>query len=795
MSRELKAEMQDVFNEVRRDMASDLELLSNARQASLATAVQQLRQVIEAAPCATARLVESDLGPMREEVSKLQSESEDRAERLEARIDAQLAHLLDELRNVARRQEEAGGAGLSSLGEEMRQEAVVAGELAKHLEAQLIQIASTQHAVGGAVSRAGEELEALRGEARRQAELAQQREEHMNSRLAEQVAAIQEVLRRDVGAQKDVHSLVIGELTRLRGEIGRVQQAMNLDFDVQLVKSTVAGQAAALREFAMQTETVGRSSQNTQTDEEVGQAIAAAPAKKHRKSIDGTVAKKKIEEASQNAIRNQRKIFKPIFADLDGMKSQARELVLVRTSMADHYRKVGWAQAVARSTAFEHTTFALIALNSLWIAVEMDNNNAESLIDAPWWVMVIEQGFCACFFIELVIRLLSFERKRDFWKSGWFVFDMVLVSMMVFETWIIYFILLFAGHGNDLDFLKSFSVLRMTKLVRLTRVTNMVRLLRRIPELVVLVKAVSIAGRSVFFVCLLLFFIIYCFAIAFRQLTEGSDMGEQYFRDVPSSMNTLLLEGILPNHARLVRDVSEAMPGLWLLMVFFVLLTSLTVLNMLVGVLVEVVSMVASAEKEGMSVSYISSQLREVISSLGYSQDEFLTKQQFQDILVEHRIADVMSNAGVDSVGLLMLSDVLFEDMHHEGRLSYGDFFEIIVSMRGSQPSTAKSQNQMMRVVKKMIRDATTAIVTDLREDVNQLSTEIQELGRRTTSLSDTESDYDCDETFTGTVTTKSRGSTKSKFGRTRTSMKESEPGEHALLGLGRPVFEDGSSA
>ena len=70
-------------------------------------------------------------------------------------------------------------------------------------------------------------------------------------------------------------------------------------------------------------------------------------------------------------------------------------------------------------------------------------------------------------------------------------------------------------------------------------------------------------------------------------------------------MSTLLLRGTLPDMADLVEDVGRVNIIYAAFMLFFILLASLTVLNMLVGVLCEVVSVVSAVEKESMTVQFV----------------------------------------------------------------------------------------------------------------------------------------------------------------------------------------------
>merc|ERR1719159_487672 len=114
----------------------------------------------------------------------------------------------------------------------------------------------------------------------------------------------------------------------------------------------------------------------------------------------------------------------------------------------------------------------------------------------------------------------------------------MLVTLMIFETWVMTIIYLIIGTGNDNSGLGNASILRLVRLLRLTRMARMARLLRAMPELMILVKGIFVATRSVFFTLCLLFIVIYVFGIAFTQLV-GKWMPAE-FGTVSESMHTLL---------------------------------------------------------------------------------------------------------------------------------------------------------------------------------------------------------------------------------------------------------------
>merc|ERR1719401_1154326 len=103
--------------------------------------------------------------------------------------------------------------------------------------------------------------------------------------------------------------------------------------------------------------------------------------------------------------------------------------------------------------------------------------------------------------------------------------------------------LLFLGHSSNN--LGNVSLMQVARLFRLTRMARMARLLRSIPELMIMIKGMAAACRSVFFTLCLLALLTYVFAIVFKQLTEGTQVGQAYFSTVLRAMYSLLLYGAL----------------------------------------------------------------------------------------------------------------------------------------------------------------------------------------------------------------------------------------------------------
>jgi len=425
-----------------------------------------------------------------------------------------------------------------------------------------------------------------------------------------------------------------------------------------------------------------------------------------RKSVRPTIPGEKISEepdepprVKYKALKNQLRAQKEgVFADAAAMKDRVREaLAKPEYNVADFYWEEGWCQAIARHQFFEYTTLAVIAVNALWIAIDVDHNDKDLLLDADPIFQIAEHSFCAFFTFEWTVRFLSFKEKRNALRDAWFCFDTVLVIIMVLETWIFSFVFLAVGHAQSGGM--NTSVLKLIRLVRLTRMARMAKLLRAVPELIILIKGIWVAARSVFFTLVLLVLIIYVFAIILRQVTDDTIIGREYYASIPKAMQSLLLDGVLPDQAVLVRANGDSHFFLGFFLLLFILLSSLTVMNMLVGVLCEVVSVVSSVEKEQLTVNYVKQRLHSMFMDTNLDQDgsQSISKLEFESMLTNREAAEIIQDLGVDVVGLVDFADHLFEEEDTE--LSFADFMELVLQLRGSNNCTVKDMVDLRKFV------------------------------------------------------------------------------------------------
>lgn len=413
--------------------------------------------------------------------------------------------------------------------------------------------------------------------------------------------------------------------------------------------------------------------------------------------------------------------------DLDAMKARARKAVMrPQYDVTNCYKNEGCFQAIARSSVFDQLTVLVVCVNAVWIAVDTDSNTAFFLYEADPIFQIVENVFCTYFFLEICIRFGAFEKKCNALMDKWFMFDAILVLNMVVETWLLPLMFVAMGSedfGNTIDV----SMLRMLRLVKLTRLSRISRLLRSVPELAIIVKAIGLSARSVCVFFALWLVLIYVFAITLRQLTSGTEFGETYFQSVPQAMDTLLLDGILADYAPLMHAIPAGHFIEWGLILFFILLASITIMYMLVGVLVEVVGVLAHAEKENITVSFIASSLRKKMQQQGHDQDSELSRTELQDILLDPEITEVLQSVQVDLVALMELVNIAYEDAEKNGgSMTFEKMVSLVLNGRGQNTASVKDTSELLRILKQIIIQRTSEMSEKFHDEIAIVHRSIQ---------------------------------------------------------------------
>eukprot|EP00441_Pelagodinium_beii_P045219 CAMPEP_0197620496 /NCGR_PEP_ID=MMETSP1338-20131121/1318_1 /TAXON_ID=43686 ORGANISM="Pelagodinium beii, Strain RCC1491" /NCGR_SAMPLE_ID=MMETSP1338 /ASSEMBLY_ACC=CAM_ASM_000754 /LENGTH=929 /DNA_ID=CAMNT_0043189705 /DNA_START=17 /DNA_END=2806 /DNA_ORIENTATION=- len=465
--------------------------------------------------------------------------------------------------------------------------------------------------------------------------------------------------------------------------------------------------------------------QNATVPNEPTQAPPKLDQRSLRKSIAAFVFNAGDDETGDGEMRK-------VFCDVDAMKDKVREaIVRPEYSVVNLYNDSFFAH-LACHPMFESLTLFVIMANACWIAVDVEHNNEIVLTKALPVFQVAEHIFCAYFTVEWSIRFMAFRDKKKGFGDFWFSFDAVMLVIMILETWILTLVFQLAGLSESVNTSGEVntSVFKVIRLARIIRIARVAKVMRELPELMVLIKGMSVATRSVLFTFLLLFIIVYVFAVLFTQLCKQTSLAtEDRFGSILSSMSFLLISSTAPDLVTIMPRIGAENMAFAVLYGLFIVLASLTVMNMLAGVLVEVVRAVSVVEREQMEVNNVKSHLHKLLGntkwgrpsthSLGKDGPETTTisRGEFEMLLSDKEAARALHHVGVDVIGLVDYVDFMFEE--ENTRLSFSKFMETIWQLRGSNTATVKDIVDLRRFMIKEMQDAHDTMLDETRFLIN----------------------------------------------------------------------------
>merc|ERR1712083_147142 len=116
-------------------------------------------------------------------------------------------------------------------------------------------------------------------------------------------------------------------------------------------------------------------------------------------------------------------------------------------------------------------------------------------------------------------------------------------------------------------------------------------------------------------------------------------------------------------------------------------------LNMLVGILCEVVTTVSYVETEGLTVQYFNLRIFEtlladnLIDENETVQDAKITRTDYEKLLLRPKTAKMLEDVGVDAVGLVDFTDFLFKA---GDEIKVSELTSLLLSLRGSNQACVK---------------------------------------------------------------------------------------------------------
>ena len=213
------------------------------------------------------------------------------------------------------------------------------------------------------------------------------------------------------------------------------------------------------------------------------------------------------------------------------------------------------------SRIFQFIVVLIIILNALTIGINTYNLSqfTRQLIN------YIDYSITIFFVIEILIRFIAEPKKLNFFKSGWNVFDTLIVLLSLIPI------------PNNSSFL----------LLRLLRVFRVLRLISVVPELKKIIEALLSSVTRVFYVGLLLFIILYIYA-TIGSILFSANIPERW-GDVGVSMITLFQVLTMSSWEQVMLPLQDIYWWAWVYFFSFIIICGITMLNLLIAILVDVV--------------------------------------------------------------------------------------------------------------------------------------------------------------------------------------------------------------
>lgn len=218
---------------------------------------------------------------------------------------------------------------------------------------------------------------------------------------------------------------------------------------------------------------------------------------------------------------------------------------------------------------FELLVVSVIIISALEIGAK-----TFELSDTAISVTGLLDVFITLFFLfEICVRFIADEDKKRFFTKGWNIFDTLVVAVSLIPV-------------DDSE---------MALLARLVRVFRVLRMVSVVPELRVLINSLIKALPQLGYVVLLMFIIFYIYAAIGSFIFK--DINPKLWGDIAISMLTLFRIMTFEDWTDIQYETMEVYPLSWIFYLTFIFFTAFAFLNMVIGIVVNVMEEEHNADR------------------------------------------------------------------------------------------------------------------------------------------------------------------------------------------------------
>eukprot|EP00928_Gymnodinium_smaydae_P065646 TRINITY_DN4874_c1_g1_i3.p1 TRINITY_DN4874_c1_g1~~TRINITY_DN4874_c1_g1_i3.p1 ORF type:complete len:583 (+),score=58.03 TRINITY_DN4874_c1_g1_i3:167-1750(+) len=184
----------------------------------------------------------------------------------------------------------------------------------------------------------------------------------------------------------------------------------------------------------------------------------------------------------------------------------------------------GSVYKIVKHPLFEICAMLVVVVNIVVVGAQTDSMARSVRTLVPDGFVIAETFCCVFFLLEVGIRILG--DWRDFFRGPGRVLNSLDLGLAVLQSVEVMMTTILTGSVGDRAF--NFAIMRALRLVRLIRLARIVRVFRLFADLRSTVLAIILCFRSLAGALVILFFVIYIFAIFFTEiaLNDRIDLDE-----------------------------------------------------------------------------------------------------------------------------------------------------------------------------------------------------------------------------------------------------------------------------
>jgi voltage-gated sodium channel len=257
---------------------------------------------------------------------------------------------------------------------------------------------------------------------------------------------------------------------------------------------------------------------------------------------------------------------------------------------------------LVESRWFHNFVIGVILINGVVLGIETVKGLNDNVVSLLEW---IDHLCLLIFVIELILKLWVY--RLSFFKQGWNVFDFVIVAIALVPA------------TGQLSILRAFRIFRVLRLV-----TTVDSIRRVVAGMLIAIPGVGSVGGL-----LVIFFYI---GAVISTTLFGEDF-PQWFGNLGRSMYTLFQIMTLESWSMgIVRPVMDLYPYAWVFFIPFITVTTFTVLNLFIGIIVDAIATVKEQDNSSRHHQLSSKEdidlIRDDLSRLRMQLDDLISKTE-----------------------------------------------------------------------------------------------------------------------------------------------------------------------